>query len=255
MAGTTQELSTRMGLVLCLLSGCVQYTARFFAEVLQDPMSASPLLFPETVFNAPASHAAAVLGRPPLTCTLLGDPSVFLQGLDLAAAWLLDERVDECIVVGAEETNWLLADALARFDRRVEPAGGAGAVLLTCPPRRCLGVELSQVTDLQVFTREQTRGMGAGRMRALLPPGAPDDLLCDGRLGCARSDAAETRAWHDWPGKRLSPKVVLGEGLMAASAWQCVAAIDALCRNTHASACVSVVGQTEAAAGARFRRV
>jgi hypothetical protein len=91
-------------------------------------------------------------------------------------------------------------------------------------------------------------------MRALLPPGAADELLCDSRLGCARLDAAEAAAWRDWPGTRLSPKQVLGEGLMAASAWQCVAAVDALRGDRYRAAHVSVVGQTEAAAGARFAR-
>ena len=254
MAGEAPESSTRLGLILCLLSGCVQYTERFFAEVLRDPPSASPLLFPETVFNAPASHVAAVLGQPPLTCTLLGDPAVFLQGLELAAQWLIEERVHECFVVGAEETNWLLADALAQFDPHLEPAGGAGAILLGASPERPLGVELCQVTDLEVYTRQQPRDVAAHRMRALLPPGAADELLCDSRLGCARLDAVEATAWRDWPGTRSSPKQVLGEGLMAASAWQCVAAVDALRGDRYRAAHVSVVGQTEAAAGARFAR-
>lgn len=253
-AGAAEEPSGRLGLILCLLAGCVQYTERFFGEVLRDPPSASPLLFPETVFNGPASHVAAVLGRTPLTCTLLGDPSVFLQGLDLAAEWLTAERVDECLVVGAEETSWLLADALTHFERPVQAAGGAGALLLTASTTGCLGVELRQVTDLQVYARGQSRDAAAGRARALLLAGAADELLCDSRAGSARLDAAETAAWSDWPGARLSPKVILGEGLMAASAWQCIAAVDALCRGRHPAACVSVVGQTEAAAGARFAR-
>lgn len=255
MAGGSAEPSTRLGLVLCLLAGCVQYTERFFGEVLRDPSSASPLLFPETVFNAPASHVAVLLGAPPLTCTLLGDPSVFLQGLDLAADWLTGERVDECLVVGAEETSWLLADALLPFDRSTQAAGGAGAILLTRSAKRSTGVELEQVTDLQVYAREQSRRAAADRVRTLLPEGAVDGLLCDSRVGSARLDAAETSVWRDWPGARVSPKVVLGEGLMAASAWQCVTAIDALCRGRHRKAWVSVVGQNEAAAGACFARV
>jgi hypothetical protein len=254
-AGWIRDSSTPFGLIVCLLSGCVQYTERFFAEVLRDPASASPLLFPETVFNAPASHVAAVLGRPPLTCTLLGDPAVFLQGLELAADWLDEGRVGECLVVGAEETNWLMADALARFGGSIEPAGGAGAVLLTVAAPRSLGVELRQVTDLDVYTRGQARLAAARQVRAWLPPGDTGELLCDSRLGCARPDAPETAAWHDWPGARLSPKVVLGEGLMAASAWQCVAAVEVLRRGRHSAAHVSIVGQTEAAVGARFERV
>jgi len=60
---------------------------------MKDPLTASPLLFPETVFAAPASHAAALLGNTPLVHTLLGDPASFVQGLALAAAWLEDRQV------------------------------------------------------------------------------------------------------------------------------------------------------------------
>jgi hypothetical protein len=162
--------------------------------------------------------------------------------------------VDDCLVVGAEETGWLLADALLRFDHSIQAAGGAGAILLTRSATRSTGVELQQLTDLEVYAREQSRHAAAARMRALLPEGAADGLLCDSRVGSARLDAAETIVWRDWPGARVSPKVILGDGLMAASAWQCVAAVDALCRGRHRAACVSVVGQTEAAAGARFAR-
>lgn len=255
MAGDLAGSPPRLGLILCLLSGCVQYTERFFAEVLKDPASASPLLFPETVFNAPASHVAAVLGHPPETCTLLGDPAVFLQGLEVASAWITEDRVDECLVVGAEESSWLLSDALARFDRHLEPAGGAGALLLTSSRKRALGIELCQVTDLHSYSRGQPRSVAARRVRGLLPPGTAGELLCDSCLGSPRLDAAEEDAWGDWPGIRLSPKRVLGEGLMAGSAWQCVAAVDALINRQTTAACVSVVGQSGAAAGARLARV
>jgi len=67
-----------------------------------------------------------------------------------------------------------------------------------------------------------------------------------------RADRDEQSAWRDWPGQRLSPKKILGEGLMAAAAWQCVAALDALSSNKCAAANVSVVGCNEQAIGARF---
>ena len=67
-----------LGLVVCLQSGCVQFSHRFFDEVLSNPATASPLLFPETVFAAPTSHVAALLQNTPLACTLMGDPACFL---------------------------------------------------------------------------------------------------------------------------------------------------------------------------------
>jgi hypothetical protein len=59
-------------------------------------------------------------------------------------------------------------------------------------------------------------------------------------------------AWNDWNGPRLSPKKILGEGLMAGAAWQCVAACDAVARAACACACVSLVGCNQHAVGARF---
>ena len=102
----------RLGLVVCQQAGCVNYSCRFFDEVLKDPATASPLLFPETVYAAPASHVAALLENVSLAYTLVGDSAAFLQGTALGVQWLEENRVDACLVIGAEETNWILADAL-----------------------------------------------------------------------------------------------------------------------------------------------
>src|SRR5438067_6740704 len=80
--------SLRLGIVLCVMTGCVNYSRRFYDETLKDPATASPLIFPETVFNAPASHLASVLGTTGINYTIVGDPSTVLQGLALAADWL-----------------------------------------------------------------------------------------------------------------------------------------------------------------------
>ncbi len=124
----------RLGLVLCLYCGCIQHSYRFFDEALKDPATASPLIFPETVFAAPASHLAALFHKPVLAQTLLGDPATMLQGVALAADWLMEDRVDLALVIGAEETNWLLADALWHFDHHSILAGGAGALCLSTNP-------------------------------------------------------------------------------------------------------------------------
>jgi len=44
----------------------------------------------------------------------------------------------------------------------------------------------------------------------------------------------------------------LGEGLAAASAWQCAAAIDSLIQRRHQSAYVSVTGCNQQAIGGHF---
>ena len=244
----------RLGLVVCLQSGCVLYSCRFFEEVLMDPATASPLLFPETVFAAPASHVAALLGNAPLVHTLVGDPASFLQGVSLGVDWLEQDRVDACLVIGPEETNWVLADALWHFEHGAVLSGGAGAVCLSRDPALSLGVELSAITDAQTYHTLGGRGRAAQAMRQQLPPGSPDQLLCDSLGGSPRTDAPELAAWRDWTGARLSLKRILGEGLMAAAAWQCVAACAAVADGRFAAALVSLVGSNQQALGARFVR-
>ena len=125
-ATLVQAGTLRLGLVVCLLSGCVSYSRRFFEEVLLEPATASPLIFPETVFNAPASHLGAALGSNGISYSIVGDDGAFLQGLVLAAQWLGQGRVDGCLVIGAEELDWIVADARRLFQRSSVPSGGAG---------------------------------------------------------------------------------------------------------------------------------
>jgi 3-oxoacyl-(acyl-carrier-protein) synthase len=240
--------------VVCLQSGCVQFSYRFFDEVLQDPATASPLLFPETVFAAPASHVAALLGNTPLVYTLAGDPPTFLQGMALAIEWLQEQRIQACLLIAAEEINWLLADALWHFEHQAIVSAGAGALCLTLDPALTLGVELNAITDAHTYTTHARRSDAAKRMRQQLPPRSLTDLLCDGLSGSPRADIAERAAWSDWAGPRLSPKRVLGDGLMAAAAWQCVAACQCIISGEVAAATVSLVGSNQQAIGARFVR-
>lgn len=247
----SEKSSPRLGVILCVMTGCVNYSRRFYDETLRDPATASPLVFPETVFNAPSSHIAALLGTTAINYTLVGDPGTFLQGLALAADWLLSDRLDRCLVLGAEEIDWLSADAYRLFEKRIVLAAGAGAVLLGCEPSQ---TTLSGVTESHLFTERQNRACAAIKMRAELGSLKNDELLCDSTLNLRRHDAAESNAWHDWKGARLSPKRILGEGLAAGSAWQCVAAIDALRQRKFSAATVSVVGCNQQAIGARFEK-
>jgi 3-oxoacyl-(acyl-carrier-protein) synthase len=245
----------RLGTVVCLQSGCVQYSCRFYDETLKNPATASPLIFPETVYAAPASHVAALLGNVALAYSLVGDPSAFLQGVALGVQWLEENRVDACLVIGAEETNWIMADALWHLDRRAIVTAGAGALCLCREATLSAGVELSAVTDAHTFSARQNRTQAAQAMRQQLGKSSPGELLCDGIGDSPRTDAAELAAWRDWAGPRVSPKKILGEGLMAAAAWQCVAACDAVAGGRFAAASVSLVGSSQQAMGARFTAV
>lgn len=251
-AAPIQGGQLRLGVVFCAMSGCVNYSRRFYDETLKDPTTASPLVFPETVFNAPASHLAAVLGTTAVNYTLIGDPGTFLQGLALAADWLLAGRVDGCVVIGAEEFDWLTVGAFHLFAREAVLGAGAGALYLRAGASDRALAELTGVTDARNYVAPITRLTAAQRMRAELPAGKPGELLCDSAVNLPLLDAAEAAAWRDWPGARCSPKMLLGEGLAAASAWQCVAAVDALARGAATAATVSVAGCNQQTIGARF---
>ncbi|PYL37516.1 MAG: hypothetical protein DMF36_09525 [Verrucomicrobia bacterium] len=142
----------RIALIFAISNGGVIYTKRFYRDVVETgAQSASPLLFPETVFNAPASHLAAILRVTGTTYTVVGDGAVGLLAIKMAEDVMMDKSLDYCLVVGTEEIDWLLCDAyrrwrLLRSAPPIEPFGkqkrgmilseGAGAIVLARLPRR-----------------------------------------------------------------------------------------------------------------------
>jgi hypothetical protein len=121
-------------------------------------------------------------------------------------------------------------------------------------PALSLGIELEAITDPHTYNASTNRRSAALLMRRQLPPDTSDDILCDSLGESLRTSRPEADAWHDWPGPRLSPKRILGEGLVAATAWQCAAAIGALQQGPARAANVSVLGPNQQAIGARFSK-
>jgi hypothetical protein len=242
----------RLGVVYCALSGCVNYSRRFYDEVLKEPATASPLVFPETVYNSPASHLAALIGTTGINYTLVGDPGTYIQGLVLAADWLTDNRVDACLVIGAEEMDWLTAGAIHLFERATVFGDGAGALYLRCEPGKNPAARLDAVTQSHLFSNNKGRAEAIRQVRAEVNGSTGRALLCDGLQGLPVADRHEQAAWRDWMGTRLSVKKVLGEALMASTAWQCVAAVDALAEKAYDVADVSIAGTNQQAIAARF---
>ena len=232
----------RLGVIVCTLAGSVTYSRRFYEEVLQSPATASPLIFPETVFNAPASHLAACLNSPGINYTLVGDEGSFLQGLALAADWLAQDRADGCVVVGAEELDWIAADAARLFCKSNVYAGGAGALYLKNHPHA--RTELSAITDSFSYTPLSSRASAMRRVRSQLGLGVPNELHC--------ASGTEASAWPDWPGAQVTPRAVLGAAFNASAAWQCVVACDQIANGRFPGVCVTVSGASQQAIGARF---
>lgn len=242
----------RLGVVYCVMAGCVNYSGRFYREVITNPSMASPLIFPETVFNAPASHLAALLESPAINYTLVSDDSGFFQGLAIAAGWLSQNRVDGCLVVAAEECDWLTSEAMRLFERRAVLAEGAGAVYLQRADR---GVVLEAVTDPHVFAKGASRSNCLQTVENELASFGSADVIFDSatRETVKRPNGAELRA--DALTERISLRNITGNGFAAASAWQMILAASRLADGGSASAVVSVTGCNHAAIGVRLRRI
>ncbi len=157
--------------------------------------------------------------------------------------------------------DWLTAGALHLFERKTIFADGCRGRFIS---RREAGANpaarLEAVSSARIYTnrmcraeairlaREELRDKWAGQVLH-----APKrKLLCDGLQGLAVPDRDEATAWKDWLGVRLSVKTILGEALMAAAAWQCVAAVDSLARKAYDEANVSVAGTNQQAIAAQF---
>jgi len=231
---------TRLALVFGVANGGVIYTKRFYNDIVQTGAdAASPLLFPETVFNAAASHLAAIIGVDGVTYTVVGDGAVGLTALQMGNDLMANEDLDYCLVVAAEEADWLLCDAYQKW-RLLRETGpielftghspgtilseGAGAVLLgrTGPVKlesSFAGAHFDRRTDL-----------AKAIINAVKQIGLPSDSIVITSANGTFIDNAEMSALSDIVpnGFLYSPKQALGEGVGASALWQVVVAIQAL---------------------------
>lgn len=228
----------RLGIVVSCYTGCINYSQRFYREVLENPTTASPIIFPETVFNAPASHLSALLGSSEVNYTVVGDESQFLAALEIGANWLVDGEVDAVLVAAAEESDWLSAEALSIFTSAPVLGEGAAALLL----ERCESpdVEVELITDMFTFTRERPREKSLQAMREQLPCGNIAEILFE--------SGNEGPVWDDLQAERIRIRDIFGEGFGASVAWGCAAAAGFLELGLVNSALVSGSGMNQACA-------
>jgi hypothetical protein len=166
--------------------------------------------------------------------------------VDLAIEWIERGDVDGCLVISAEEIDWLSAEGLRYYSRNYVPSEGAAAVYLESVSGSVKLLRLPDPVSLSASSRLQA----ARKIRECLAP--TDDgrtLLIDGRTGIARVDLPETLTWADWAGPRWSPRMVLGEGMGVSAAIQTVAAVEAMKSGIFQQGVVTVTGGNQQAAG------
>lgn len=102
----------RLGLIGLFHTGAVHYSRRFFQGAReQGKKFASPALFPETVYNSPLSHTAALLGLAGRAYSLVGDASSWAGALATAALWLELGVVEAVVVAASEELEPIALEA------------------------------------------------------------------------------------------------------------------------------------------------
>ena len=105
------EDSRRVGIVLGSVNGPVNYSVEYHASlVLGNPKVSSPLLFSDSVPNAPVSHISTILGIHGYATTLSGYCAV-TQALQLGAELIEEGIVDLCLVGGADINHDFLVKA------------------------------------------------------------------------------------------------------------------------------------------------
>ncbi|MFD2256828.1 hypothetical protein ACFSSA_09085 [Luteolibacter algae] len=239
----------RIGIVLTFLNGCVNYSNRFFSEVLEDPNFASPILFPETVFNAPASHIAAYLECDGPVYTLIGDSATWFSALNVAEEWISSDQVDGCLVLCAEEIDWLTLEGLRYYSRNLIATEGAAAVYVEARPS---AISVENIHGPYSYNDNTQRRIAVADAWDAVEKGG-GGVLIDGLTHVPRLDRDELSATESWEGERISPAGILGEGMGIRCGFQTVAAIEALYAG-HESALVLASGGNQHAFSAKFTR-
>ena len=241
-AGVTlnTETAERTAVVFAISNGGVIYTKRFYHDVVESgAQAASPLLFPETVFNAPASHLAAILGITGASYTLVGDGAVGVLALKMAEDLMENPSLDRCVVVGAEEADWLLCDAyhrwrLLRDATPIEPfaakargmilSEGAGAVVLD----RTGATQIDKIDPGGQFEHQRGAAKCIEAVFANLDA-SDNDLVVASANGTFIDGAERAAIAHQCPNARVyAPKMALGESVGASTFWQLICAAQAL---------------------------
>jgi 3-oxoacyl-(acyl-carrier-protein) synthase len=260
------DTAKRTALIFAVSNGGVIYTKRFYHDIVESgAQAASPLLFPETVFNAPASHLASILGITGATYTLVGDGAVGTLALKMAEDLMLSDTLDHCLVVGAEEADWLLCDAYRKWRllSSTSPLSeGAGALLVHSEILAAASpISIERISSGRNFSHQREAAAAVQKVFSDLCASPPD--LVSASANGTFIDAAERSAIeaHSPNAKVFAVKQALGESVGASSLWQTIAAGQVLLRQQlpgdtesapFQSALISTCGLNQQAAGLRI---
>ncbi len=114
----------RVGIILGVSYGSTDVAAQFAGVLFTDgPGSASPMLVPNTVINAPAGHTSIELGFRGINSTVNHREASAETAIAYAAAEIKNGRADVLMAGGADIISEFFLEILTRF-KAVSPVGG-----------------------------------------------------------------------------------------------------------------------------------
>jgi len=244
----TPATADRTAVIFAICSGGVVYTRKFYEAIVREGANAaSPLLFPETVYNASASHLSALLGVTGMSYTLVGDGSVGMTALKFAEQLFETSEIDHCIVAGGEELDWILCEAYCEWRLPATLAEGGAALVLGRSGRFALdeiheGVPFSRRSGARPAIRKVLVDLATKCGAVDLVVGSANHTFID-----AAESAAIAENFHETPVEL--PKDFLGEALGAGALIQTIFAALALERRGIRKTLVSTLGFNHQAAG------
>jgi 3-oxoacyl-[acyl-carrier-protein] synthase III len=256
LMGSSAAHRAQTGLVVAFSTGCLDYSRRFFESIVAEGQkSASPMLFPETVFNSPVSHVASVLNLEGSAYVLVGDETAWIGALKTAWLWLEQERVEQVLVLGAEEFESASLDAchsagwLKHRDDKPAfiPSEGAAGVLVRRTQPGDANI-ISQMEDGFIY-RSKTEARSAAQ-RCF--------QQFDSSLPCAENPQ------RHWLGdverrllqarcRKLNKHAYLGEATTASAAWNTLRAL-ALLGQSETRLLIPISGKTHQIAALQIER-
>ncbi len=109
----------RIGLVMGVTHGAINFTREFHAGFVKDGVAgASPMLFSDSVLNAPAGNVSIALNIKGPTHTIVGDSNAGFSALSYGLKLLEHGNVDVCFIGGAEELDPVIAGAYEKLRLR-----------------------------------------------------------------------------------------------------------------------------------------
>jgi hypothetical protein len=210
-------------MIACFGTGSVCYSHKFYAGFLHTGKRlASPALFPETVYNAPLSHLAAVIGSPGPAYALVGDESAWIGALRVARTWLAVGTCELVLVVGGEELDAIALEAFGvcgwlKKGKPFRPSEGAAALLLGVDGSEPL-FRIGRIYGEWSYRGRAEARIAAGKVKEALPPGAL--VVSSARRNWLASLERQTLSGHP----QWEPEHYLGEAFTASAGWNTILA-------------------------------